>query len=86
MLVVEAGRGGVRKQLQPVPSMAPISDTSVYATLLMNDEYLPGAMVMGWSLRDKGAAKRKLVVLVTVDSVSANTIAELQVLQLKFMP
>ena len=45
----------------------------------MNDEYLPGAMVMGWSLRDKGAANRKIVVLVTVDDVSATTITGLKV-------
>jgi glycogenin len=59
--------------------MAPLSDSSVYATLLMSDEYLPGAMVTGWSLRDKGAANKKIVVLVTVDSVSTSTIEELKV-------
>jgi glycogenin glucosyltransferase len=59
--------------------MAPLSDSSVYATVLMSDEYLPGAMVMGWSLRDKGAANKKIVVLVTVDNVSASTIEELKV-------
>lgn len=60
-------------------SMAPISDTSCYATLLMSDDYLPGAMVMGWSLRNNGAATRKIVALVTVDTVSASTITELKV-------
>lgn len=59
--------------------MAPISDTSCYATLLMNDEYLPGALVMGWSLRDKGAANRKIVALVTIENVSESTITELKV-------
>lgn len=59
--------------------MAPISDSSVYATLLMNDEYLPGAMVLGWSLRDRGAANRRLVALVTVDNLSASSITELEV-------
>lgn len=63
--------------------MAPILDTSVYATLLMSDDYLPGAMVMGWSLRDKGAANRTIVALVTIDSVSASTITELQVCALQ---
>jgi glycogenin len=59
--------------------MAPLSESSVYATVLMSDEYLPGAMVMGWSLRDKGAANKRIVVLVTVDNVSASTIEELKV-------
>lgn len=56
--------------------MAPIGN-AVFATLLMNDAYLPGAMVLGHSLRDRGA-KAKLVVLVTVDNVSAGTITELK--------
>lgn len=49
----------------------------VYATLLLNDLYLPGALVLGHSLRDAGTTK-KLAVLVTVDSVSADAMAELR--------
>jgi glycogenin glucosyltransferase len=63
--------------------MAPISDTSCYATLLMNDDYLPGAMVMGWSLRNNGAVNRKIVAFVTIDNVSASTITELKVCPLQ---
>lgn len=66
--------------------MAPVSNDCVYATLLMNDEYLPGAMVLGWSLRDKGAVSRKLVVLVTVDALSASTITELKVRRVQAHP
>ncbi|TVY81391.1 Glycogenin-1 [Lachnellula suecica] len=49
----------------------------VYATLLLNDTYLPGAMVLAHSLRDAGTTK-KLAVLVTEDSVSTDAIAQLQ--------
>ncbi|KJZ75682.1 hypothetical protein HIM_04839 [Hirsutella minnesotensis 3608] len=49
----------------------------VYATLLLSDSYLPGALVLAHSLRDAGAT-RKLAVLVTTDSVSADTITQLQ--------
>jgi hypothetical protein len=45
----------------------------------MSDDYLPGAMVMGWSLRNNGAMTRKIVALVTVDNISASTITELKV-------
>ena len=37
-----------------------------------------GAMVLGHSLRDKGA-KAKMVVLATLDTLSSDTITELQV-------
>ena len=37
-----------------------------------------GAMVLGHSLRDRGV-KTKMVVLVTVDNISAETITELKV-------
>ncbi|KFY29960.1 hypothetical protein V494_08354, partial [Pseudogymnoascus sp. VKM F-4513 (FW-928)] len=49
----------------------------VYATLLLNDLYLPGALVLAHSLRDAGTTK-KLAVLVTLDSVSVDAMVELQ--------
>ncbi|KAG9247238.1 nucleotide-diphospho-sugar transferase [Calycina marina] len=48
----------------------------IYATLLLNDYYLPGALVLAHSLRDAGTTKR-LAVLIT-DNVSADATAELQ--------
>ncbi|KXJ92846.1 nucleotide-diphospho-sugar transferase [Microdochium bolleyi] len=52
-------------------------DDEVYATLLLNDAYLPGALVLAHSLRDAGTT-RKLAVLVTLDTVSAGVITQLQ--------
>lgn len=52
-------------------------DGDVYATLLLNDFYLPGALVLAHSLRDAGTTK-KLAVLVTTDGVSADAMVELQ--------
>ncbi|KAK1987356.1 family 8 glycosyl transferase [Colletotrichum cereale] len=49
----------------------------VYATLLLNDTYLPGALVLAHSLRDAGTSKQ-LVVLVTLDTVSAEVITVLK--------
>ncbi|OLN97487.1 Glycogenin-1-like protein 1 [Colletotrichum chlorophyti] len=49
----------------------------VYATLLLNDTYLPGALVLAHSLRDAGTSK-ELAVLVTLDTVSAEVITELR--------
>ncbi|KAK2059608.1 family 8 glycosyl transferase [Colletotrichum caudatum] len=49
----------------------------VYATLLLNDTYLPGALVLAHSLRDAGTSKQ-LAVLVTLDTVSAEVITELK--------
>ncbi|KAF5984471.1 glycogenin-2 beta [Fusarium coicis] len=49
----------------------------VYATLLLSDSYLPGALVLAHSLRDAGAS-RKLAVLVTLDTVSADSITQLK--------
>ncbi|RYC62688.1 hypothetical protein CHU98_g3528 [Xylaria longipes] len=49
----------------------------VYATLLLTDTYLPGALVLAQSLRDAGTTK-KLAVLVTLDTVSAEAITELK--------
>ncbi|KAL9103438.1 MAG: hypothetical protein Q9163_001501 [Psora crenata] len=48
-----------------------------YCTLLMSDGYLPGAMVLGHSLRDAGT-KKQLAVLVTLDSVSVSAVDELK--------
>ncbi|WYZ46507.1 hypothetical protein EsH8_IX_000732 [Colletotrichum jinshuiense] len=50
----------------------------VYATLLLNDTYLPGALVLAHSLRDAGTSKQ-LAVLVTLDTVSPEVITELRV-------
>ncbi|KAI0536700.1 nucleotide-diphospho-sugar transferase [Xylaria digitata] len=49
----------------------------VYATLLLTDTYLPGALVLAHSLRDAGTTK-KLAALVTLDSISAEAIAQLK--------
>ncbi|KAF2257751.1 nucleotide-diphospho-sugar transferase, partial [Lojkania enalia] len=49
----------------------------VYCTLLMSYSYLPGAAVLAHSLRDVGTTK-KLAVLVTLDTLSADTISELK--------
>ncbi|KAK6208737.1 glycosyl transferase family 8 [Colletotrichum tabaci] len=58
--------------------MATLSEgEQVYATLLLNDTYLPGALVLAHSLRDAGTSKQ-LVVLVTLDTVSAEVITELR--------
>ncbi|PFH60865.1 hypothetical protein XA68_10222 [Ophiocordyceps unilateralis] len=48
-----------------------------YATILLGDGYLSGALVLAHSLRDTGTAY-KLAVLVTLDSVSAHAIAQLR--------
>ncbi|KAH7382180.1 nucleotide-diphospho-sugar transferase [Pyrenochaeta sp. MPI-SDFR-AT-0127] len=55
----------------------PLED--VYCTLLMSDSYLPGAAVLAHSLRDAGT-KKKLAVLITLESLSAETITELKTL------
>ncbi|ATY66859.1 Glycosyl family 8 [Cordyceps militaris] len=49
----------------------------VYATLLLTDSYLPGALVLAHSLRDAGTSK-KLAVFFTLDSISADSITQLQ--------
>jgi len=49
----------------------------VYCTLLMSDDYLPGAAVLAHSLRDGGTTK-KLACLVTQESLRHTTITELQ--------
>lgn len=45
----------------------------------MSDSYLPGAAVLAHSLRDAGTTK-KLAVLVTLETLSADTLAELKTL------
>ncbi|EFY85376.1 glycogenin glucosyltransferase [Metarhizium acridum] len=55
----------------------PATGEQLYATLLLSDSYLPGALVLAHSLRDAGTSKR-LAVLVTLDSVSAETITQLK--------
>lgn len=45
----------------------------------MSDSYLPGAAVLAHSLRDAGT-KKKLAVLITLESLSAETITELKAL------
>ncbi|CAI6333696.1 unnamed protein product [Periconia digitata] len=49
----------------------------VYCTLLMSDSYLPGAIVLAHSLRDAGT-KKKLAALITLDTLSSDTITELR--------
>ncbi|RKF81862.1 hypothetical protein GcC1_021012 [Golovinomyces cichoracearum] len=49
----------------------------VYATLLLNDLYLPGALVLAHSLRDAGTTK-KLAVFFTPESVSAGALKDLR--------
>ncbi|KAI1205961.1 glycosyltransferase family 8 protein [Annulohypoxylon truncatum] len=53
------------------------AEEDVYATLLLSDTYLPGALVLAHSLRDAGTTK-KLAVLITLDTVSAEVITELK--------
>lgn len=49
----------------------------VYASLLLTDTYLPGALVLAHSLRDAGTRK-KLAILVTPDTVSVDVIRQLE--------
>ncbi|BCS23823.1 glycogenin [Aspergillus puulaauensis] len=50
---------------------------AVYCTLLLSDNYLPGAVVLAHSLRDNGS-RAKLVAFYTPDTLQASTINELQ--------
>ncbi|GAD97764.1 glycogenin [Paecilomyces variotii No. 5] len=52
-------------------------DGAVYCTLLMSDNYLPGAAVLAHSLRDNGT-KAKLVALYTPETLQPATISELK--------
>ncbi|TWU74707.1 glycogenin glucosyltransferase [Metarhizium rileyi] len=56
---------------------ASIEGEQLYATLLLSDSYLPGALVLAHSLRDAGTTK-PIAVLVTLDSVSAAAITQLK--------
>ncbi|OAA44948.1 glycogenin [Metarhizium rileyi] len=56
---------------------ASIEGEQLYATLLLSDSYLPGALVLAHSLRDAGTTK-SIAVLVTLDSVSAAAITQLK--------
>jgi glycogenin glucosyltransferase len=47
-------------------------------TLVISDSYLPGAMVLAHSLKDAGIT-RELVALVTLETLSPDTIEELKV-------
>ncbi|KIW27380.1 hypothetical protein, variant 1 [Cladophialophora immunda] len=51
----------------------------------MNDAYLPGAMVLGHSLKDKGA-KAPLVAFILVDRLSSDTITELRTVYDEIVP
>lgn len=53
--------------------------------LLMSDSYLPGAAVLSNSLRDAGTTK-KLAVLVTTETLSASTLAQLRTLYDYILP
>ncbi|EHA51595.1 glycogenin [Pyricularia oryzae 70-15] len=48
-----------------------------YITLLLSDNYLPGALVLAHSLRDAGTT-RKLAIMVTLDTVAAKVITQLK--------
>ncbi|KAK2767483.1 glycogenin glucosyltransferase [Arachnomyces sp. PD_36] len=58
---------------------------SVYCTLLLSDNYLPGAMVLAHSLRDCGT-RGKLVALVTLDSLQTSTVDELKTIYDEVIP
>ncbi|KAL0256959.1 glycogenin glucosyltransferase [Diplodia seriata] len=56
--------------------MAPQAEDA-YCTLVMSDSYLPGAAVLAHSLRDGGTTK-KLAALITLDTLSGDSISELK--------
>lgn len=55
----------------------PGTKEDVYATLLLNDRYLPGALVLAHSLRKHGTT-HKLACLITLSTVCAASIAALK--------
>ncbi|PHH75510.1 hypothetical protein CDD83_4389 [Cordyceps sp. RAO-2017] len=69
----------------PETTVSTAASEQIYATLLLSDSYLPGALVLAHSLRDAGAT-RKLAVLVTLDSVSADVITQLRVVYDHILP
>ncbi|KAJ5085813.1 hypothetical protein N7532_010584 [Penicillium argentinense] len=58
---------------------------AVYCTLLLSDNYLPGAMVLAHSLRDNGSTAR-LIALYTPDALRQETIKELQTVYNELIP
>ncbi|KAJ5315245.1 hypothetical protein N7476_005552 [Penicillium atrosanguineum] len=58
---------------------------AVYCTLLLSDNYLPGAMILAHSLRDNGT-NAKLVVLYTPDTLRSATVIELQTVYDELIP
>ncbi|KAJ5694738.1 hypothetical protein N7536_005150 [Penicillium majusculum] len=58
---------------------------AVYCTLLLSDNYLPGAMVLAHSLRDNGT-KARLVALFTPDRLQSTTIDELRTIYDELIP
>ncbi|KAL1971118.1 hypothetical protein VTN77DRAFT_69 [Rasamsonia byssochlamydoides] len=58
---------------------------AVYCTLLMTDNYLPGAVVLAHSLRDNGT-KGRLVALFTPETLKESTINELKTLYDEIIP
>ncbi|KAI9806356.1 MAG: hypothetical protein M1825_006471 [Sarcosagium campestre] len=56
-----------------------------YVTLLLNDGYLPGAVVLAHSLRNAGTTKQ-LAVMVSLDTVSASSITVLKELYDHVLP
>ncbi|KAJ5746409.1 hypothetical protein N7520_011591 [Penicillium odoratum] len=58
---------------------------SVYCTLLLSDNYLPGAMVLAHSLRDNGTTA-KLVALFTPSALRSETIDELRTVYDELIP
>ncbi|KAJ6119500.1 hypothetical protein N7523_003780 [Penicillium sp. IBT 18751x] len=58
---------------------------AVYCTLLLSDNYLPGAMILAHSLRDNGT-NAKLVVLYTPHTLRAATVTELQTVYDELIP
>ncbi|ESA42597.1 glycosyltransferase family 8 protein [Neurospora crassa] len=57
--------------------MAITKGEDVYASLLLNDAYLPGALVLAHSLRDSGTHK-KLAILITPENISNEVVEQLQ--------
>ncbi|KAF2395534.1 nucleotide-diphospho-sugar transferase, partial [Trichodelitschia bisporula] len=57
----------------------------VYCTLMLSDSYLPGAIVLAHSLRD-GGTKKKLACMVTLDTLSTETVTRLKELYDYILP
>src|ERR1700681_983194 len=55
-----------------------VAGRQCYMTLVMSDNYLPGAMVLGHSLID-ASCKKELVALVTLDTLSVDVVDDLKV-------